>query len=115
MKRGENPHIFYAEHVSTHKLFFAMRIVFTLFLLFPLYLFSQTSGLIVDKSTEKGVPFANIWIEDENIGTTSDNVGKFSLNEKVIGKFLIISAVGYERQKVQIESSDLKVYLIHTT
>lgn len=89
-----------------------MRIIFTLFLLFPFYLFSQIRGSIIDKSTEKEVPFANIWIEDENIGTTSDNDGKFSLNEKVIGKSLIISAVGYERQEVQIESSDLTIYLI---
>ncbi len=103
----------------THKLFFTMRIVFTLLLfplyLFSLYLFSQTSGLIIDKSTGKGVPYVNIWIENENIGTTSDFYGKFLIKGELTGKYLILSAVGYERQKVEINGNSLTIKLTPKT
>jgi len=88
-----------------------MRIVFTLILLFPFYLFSQTSGLIVDNSTGKGVPYVNIWIENENIGTTSDFNGNFILKGELKGKNLILSAVGYEREKVEIVNNNLTIKL----
>ena len=88
-----------------------MRIVFTFVLLFPFFLFSQTSGLIVDKSSGKGVAYVNIWVENENIGTTSDVNGNFTINEKLIGKYLILSAVGYEKERIEIGSNNLKVEL----
>jgi len=92
-----------------------MRIIFTLFLLFPVYLFSQTSGLIIDKSTGKGVPYVNIWVEDENIGTTSDFYGKFKIKGELLGKRLIFSAVGYERHKIEIKSNNLTIELTQKT
>ena len=35
-------------------------------------------GVVVDESG-KPIPYVNIWVEDENIGTTSEENGEFSI------------------------------------
>ena len=71
--------------------------------------------MIIDKSTGKGVPYVNIWIENENIGTTSDFGGKFLIKGELSGKYLILSAVGYERQSVEINGNSLTIKLTPKT
>jgi len=63
-------------------------------------LFGQTKGIVIDKSTEKPIPFANIFIKDQNIGTTSDINGSFRITQSPVQSILIISAIGYETRAV---------------
>jgi hypothetical protein len=56
-------------------------------------------GTITDKDSKQAIPFANILLKDSNppIGTTSDENGKFTLSDVLIGKqTLILSFLGYE-------------------
>ncbi|MBP6429683.1 MAG: TonB-dependent receptor [Bacteroidales bacterium] len=63
----------------------------------------QIRGKVVDKETNKGIPFANVGIVDTPIGTTSDEKGFFTL--KKIEKdslFIEVSFVGYHKSKKYI-------------
>lgn len=62
--------------------------------------FSQIEGIVLDSATKKPIPYVNIWLEDENNGTTSDKNGKFALNEAKFSRTIVLSAIGYEKKKV---------------
>ena len=75
---------------------------------------AQISGLILDKSSGKPVPYASIWIEGEQIGTTSEEDGSFHLNvksEDYLKRYLTISCVGYLKSKNEIAVVPIKVEL----
>jgi hypothetical protein len=65
--------------------------------------YSQTSGRVIDAETNKPVSFANIWVEDEKIGTTSDLEGKYLFSKDLTEKYLIITAIGYKDQRYQLK------------
>ncbi|RNI26782.1 carboxypeptidase-like regulatory domain-containing protein [Rufibacter latericius] len=74
--------------------------------------FCQVKGIIVDKETNKPVAFANIWVENENLGATSSEKGEFSLGQSDMqGKTLVISCLGYEKARVTIPGEVLRVAL----
>lgn len=94
-----------------------MKLTFKFFILFlfPTLLFAQNSswqvsGKVIDKS-KKSVPFANVYINNTSIGTTTDQNGDFSL--RIPARFakidLVISFVGYETLKKTILKSDKKL------
>lgn len=64
-------------------------------LLYAINEFSQVKALIINSETKEKVPFVNIWIENENIGTTSNENGEFQL-EISEPKTILFSAIGYE-------------------
>ncbi|MFN3752785.1 carboxypeptidase-like regulatory domain-containing protein [Flavobacterium sp.] len=69
-----------------------------LFFLFPLLLFAQTKGIVVDEKNQP-IPYVNIWVENENIGTTAEEDGTFSIPLKET-KRIVFSALGYETKIV---------------
>ena len=73
--------------------------------------FSQLTGYVLDSDSKKPIPYANIWIGNLNVGTTSDTKGFFSFSEDLSGKTLIISALGYSSDSLIIQSSQINVYL----
>jgi hypothetical protein len=77
-----------------------MKTIFLkLLLLFGYSLFGQITAKIIDSETSQNIPYVNIWIENENIGTTSNEEGKFILNiDKP--RQIIFSAIGYKRSKL---------------
>lgn len=85
-----------------------MKIRFTLFflLIFLNNLFSQINATIIDEKTNEKVPFVNIWVENENIGTSADANRKFTLEKIKSDKILVFSAIGYENLK--INSNEIK-------
>ena len=79
------------------------QLVLLLLFFFPTIILAQTSGIVVDKKSGKPIAYANIWVENQNIGTTSDEKGQFSFKESLIGKKLIVTAIGYESQQTTID------------
>ena len=70
-----------------------------LFLFFSLSLFAQIKGTIKD---DKGNPiaFANIYVKDTYISTTSNEQGKYELNVKKTGSYTILyQYLGYKTHK----------------
>jgi hypothetical protein len=74
-----------------------------LLLLINFYVSAQTKGIVVDESG-KPIPYVNIWVEDENIGTTSEENGEFSIIG-VENKILVFSAIGFETLKSKLNES----------
>lgn len=75
-----------------------------LFLLIPLSLSAQIKGMVLDSISGKPIPYVNIWVENENIGTTSEENGTFLLDLKE-EKNIFFSALGYETKT--LKSSDV--------
>ena len=74
------------------------------------------NGIILDSEKEKPIPSANIQIKDSELGTSSDNLGKFSFNIETDGGLeLIISVIGYEDTTVVVrdkyQNSVTKIFL----
>jgi len=70
------------------------------FLLFSILLTAQTKGVVKDSLSGKPISYVNIWIENENIATTSEEDGTFSINASG-NKNLIFSALGYEKKTIK--------------
>jgi hypothetical protein len=77
------------------------RLLAIIFLITSNLTFSQTKGVIYNSETKEKVPYVNIWVENENIGTTSNENGEFTLDISR-GDFLILSSLGYENKRIEI-------------
>ncbi len=77
-------------------------------ILFSLSFFAQTKGVVVDESG-KPIPYVNIWVENENIGTSSEENGEFSITASA-NKNLIFSILGFEKRIIKAsEVSNVKL------
>ncbi|WP_445717185.1 carboxypeptidase-like regulatory domain-containing protein [Flavobacterium sp.] len=79
-----------------------------LFFFISFSLTAQIRGVVKDSISGEPIPYVNIWIENETIGTTSETNGSFSLDIKE-EKVLVFSALGYEIKKA---SSKTEVILL---
>ena len=69
-----------------------------LLLLISVTVMAQVKGIVVDESG-KPIPYVNIWVENENNSTNSEENGEFTINCQP-NKNLIFSALGYEKKTV---------------
>ncbi|WP_395043785.1 DUF5686 and carboxypeptidase regulatory-like domain-containing protein [Flavobacterium sp.] len=79
------------------------KITSLLFLLFSIISFAQIKGTVSDS---KGAPiaFANIYVKDTYISTTSNEQGKYELNIKTPGTYVILfQYLGYKTDKKVVE------------
>ena len=68
-----------------------------IFLIVSQFAFSQIRGVVKDSISGEPIPFVNIWVENETIGTTSEADGTFFLQASK-EKNIVISVLGYERK-----------------
>ena len=72
-------------------------------LLISNFCFGQLKSVIIDSETKGKIPYVNIWVENENIGTTSNENGEFEL--EIDGtKIILFSAIGFETRKISSDS-----------
>lgn len=62
---------------------------------------AQIKGIVKDSISGKPIPYVNIWVENENIGTTSEENGEYSINTNEKSKNLIFSALGFEKKIIK--------------
>lgn len=77
--------------------------IFGVILLLEIPLSAQVRGIIVDE-LGKPVSYVNIWVENENNSTTSEENGEFTMHV-ALDKNLIFSALGYEKQIVKASNA----------
>lgn len=83
------------------------KLLLIIILLISNFCFTQIKAVIIDSETKERIQYVNIWIEDENIGTTSNENGEFTLDNSS-GKFLVLSRLGYENKRIEMTAfSDL--------
>jgi hypothetical protein len=74
------------------------------FFLLTISTVAQVKGVVKDSLSGQPISYVNIWVENENIATTSEEDGTFSI--PVNGnKNLIFSALGYEKKTVKASES----------
>ena len=61
---------------------------------------AQIRGVVKDSISGEPIPFVNIWVENETVGTTSEADGTFFL-EASKQKNIVISVLGYERKTLK--------------
>lgn len=61
---------------------------------------AQIRGVVKDSISGQPIPYANIWVENENVATTSEEDGTFSI-AVANTKNLIFSALGYETKTLK--------------
>ena len=81
-----------------------INIVILILFLKTLSVSAQIKGIIVDEN-KLPIPYVNIWVEGENIGTTSQEDGTFIIN-CTEEKILVFSAIGYENQKTALNKTN---------
>lgn len=99
-----------------------MKYIFVFIIIFPTLLFGQGSikGIVYDSKTNTPLVSANIYIQDLNIGTITDNNGNFVFENVAIGKHSIsISFMGYtsvikELELKKEQNINLKIKLEYT-
>ena len=74
--------------------------VIWIFLIVSQFAFSQIRGVVKDSISGEPIPFVNIWVENETVGTTSEADGTFFL-EASKQKNIVISVLGYERKTIK--------------
>ena len=72
---------------------------------------AQVKGIVVDEFS-KPVSYVNIWVENENNSTTSEENGEFTINCQP-NKNLIFSALGYEKKTVKAAESEKVILKIN--
>lgn len=86
--------------------------LFVLLFLLGFYGFSQTKGIVVDENN-KPIPYVSIWVENENIGTTSEENGHFEIHVSDKEQHLIFSSLGFEKRI--IKAADAKEVVLKPT
>ena len=70
---------------------------------------SSIKGVILDYSNQKPIPGANIYIEDSDLGTVSNELGTFSLSiDNVKINEIKISMIGYRDTTLLINQNNIK-------
>lgn len=80
-----------------------MKTIFLFFIVFVSQ--AQTQGIIKDSITGQPIPYVSVWVENENIGTTAEENGEFSINTNDQNKNLIFSVLGYERKILKVSEA----------
>ena len=74
--------------------------VIWIFLIVSQFAFSQIRGVVKDSISGEPIPYVNIWVENETIGTTSEANGSFFL-EASKQKNIVFSVLGYEKKTIK--------------
>jgi hypothetical protein len=72
---------------------------------------AQITATIKNATDQKPIPYVNIWVENENIGVTADENGKFTIVTSANSK-LVFNAMGYDDKIIEAAAIDGIVYLI---
>jgi hypothetical protein len=86
------------------------KILLLFMVLLNLTTFAQISGVVKNTKDQKPIPYVNIWIENENIGVTADEEGKFTIAASTSSK-LVFNALGYENKLIEVTKIDRTIYL----
>jgi hypothetical protein len=84
-----------------------MRLTTILFLFFTVNVAAQTKGVVKDSLTGNPIAYGSIWVENENIGTTSEENGEYQIGTNDKNKNLIFSALGYQKKTVKVSESQI--------
>jgi len=65
----------------------------------------------MDKSSGYPLQYATILVENSGTGTTTDIEGKFKFEEDIFNRTLVISAIGFITERIDVSSKFLRIEL----
>ncbi|QDK80616.1 hypothetical protein EXU85_19185 [Spirosoma sp. KCTC 42546] len=76
----------------------------------------KISGRVIDASTQKPLPFANVYVNNTTIGTTTNDSGEFMLQQLPLGASeIVFSFIGYTPQQlrllVEVDTKSISIQL----
>ncbi|WP_298149871.1 carboxypeptidase-like regulatory domain-containing protein [Flavobacterium sp.] len=77
-----------------------------LFFLIGISANAQIHGIVKDSISGQPIPYVNIWVENGNIGATSEQDGSFRIGATQTDK-LVFSAVGYQSKTVKTSNTTI--------
>ena len=75
---------------------------------------AQIKATIIAKIDSTPIPYVNIWIENENIGATSNADGVFEITTDTTDKNIVFSALGYQTLTIPVNEIKDNVTLINS-
>ena len=88
------------------------NLLFTAFLCFTSCLSAQITSLVLDSMDHQPVPYINIWVVQEGLGTSSDENGRFSLPAFGPKHALVFNALGYKPKTLLFSEFRDTIYLV---
>lgn len=76
-------------------------------LLLSISSYAQVMGIVLDSITGKPIPYLNILVEGGTIGTSSNEQGKFELNDYNLKKRVVFSGIGYATKRMVLNKNGL--------
>lgn len=95
--------------MNRKRLFFTF-LIFLLLFCFEGYGQRSIKGTIVDTGTHEPLPYVTIKIKNFNKGTTSNDLGGFSLQATIFDT-LVFSCIGYTTQEIPVRDADESMYV----
>jgi isoaspartyl peptidase/L-asparaginase-like protein (Ntn-hydrolase superfamily) len=83
-----------------------MKHLYFVFFFIGISISAQIKGVVKDSITGKPIPYANIWVENENIGASTEENGEFVINTNS-NKNLIFSALGYQKKTLKASQAQV--------
>jgi len=83
-----------------------MKHLYFVFFFIGISISAQIKGVVKDSVTGKPIPYANIWVENENIGASTEENGEFVINT-IPNKNLIFSALGFEKKTLKASQAQV--------
>jgi hypothetical protein len=81
------------------------RLLLVLFLL-GFYTSAQIKGVVKDSLSGEPIPYVNIWVENETIGTTSEIDGSFQLASPSY-KNIVFAILGYKKKTLKANQTEI--------
>jgi len=91
-----------------------MRLSCLAFLILNCFISSaQIKSVLIDSTSNLPIPYVNIWVENENIGTTSNKKGVFKIEniKQDDKKILVFSSLGFEINKLLVSEIKDSIFL----
>lgn len=66
---------------------------------------AQIKGVVKDSISGKPIPYVSIWMENQNVGATSEEDGTFEIHSDEKNRNLIFSVLGFEKKKVPVSKA----------
>lgn len=72
---------------------------------------AQITGEVLNLHLKEKIAYVNIWVENQNFGTTTDENGIFKLRDLADSSKLVFSAIGYESKTFGVKDLQKQIFL----
>ena len=83
-----------------------MKHLYFVFFFIGISISAQIKGIVKDSISGKPIPYANIWVENENIGASTEENGEFVIHTNS-NKNLVFSALGYQKKTLKASQAQV--------